>query len=79
MCRVQMILFDRPCHHLTVLFPERWEAVSVVLTTELLIVTEAVFPWLLTSKHRPLTVRHVHRLDTLENLVCESCIPWMEA
>ena len=44
----------------------------MVLTTELLIVTEAVFPWLLTSKHRPLTVRHVHRLETLENLVCES-------
>ena len=77
-----MILFVQlniPCHHLTVLFPERWEAVSVVLTTELLIVTEAVFPWLLTSKHRPLTVRHVHRLETLENLVRESFIPWMEA
>ena len=77
-----MILCDRlntPCHHLTVLFSERWEAVSVVLTTELLIVTEAVFPWLLTSKHRPLTVRHVHRLETLENLVRESFIPWMEA
>lgn len=68
-----------PVHYLTVLFPERWEAVSVVLTTELLIVTEAVFPWLLTSKHRPLAVRHVHRLDTLENLVRESFIPWMEA
>ena len=64
---------------MTVLFPERWEAVSVVLTTELLIVTEAVFPWLLTSKHRPLIVRHVHRLDTLENLVREPFIPWMEA
>ena len=71
-------MFDR-LNHLTVLFPERWEAVSVVLTTELLIVTEAVFPWLLTSKHRPLTVRHVHRLETLENLVRESFIPWMEA
>ena len=48
---------------------EGWEVVSVILTSDLILVTEDFFSWLLTSRDKKLDVRHQRRVETLENLV----------
>ena len=49
--------------------PEHWEAVSVILTQDLILITEDFFSWLLTCRDQDLGVRHRSGVDTLDNLV----------
>ena len=42
---------------------------SLILTSDLIFVTEDFFSWLLTGRESSLEVRHQKRVETLENLV----------
>ena len=41
----------------------------MILTSDLILVTEDFFSWLLTCRDKKLDVRHQRRVETLENLV----------